>query len=534
MRIKECLILLILLRPVLSFGQVDSLRIQVRSFAVLGGNGYAPHWLVSNRSGLFSESDNDAALMPGFTLPWKIGKHVRVETGFDLALKLKLKESFIYQGYLNINIGSFRFIAGRQEYSMGQYGDSLSSGSFLISRNAKAIPRIGFGFYDYVDVPFTHGYLQVKGGISNGWLDDDRLHHSPLNKPMMHEKFAYIRTHKLPLNPFAGLGHVVLYGGEDLNGENADIDFLAVFLGKGSDKVSNISEALNAVGEHIGIVDIGIDFRLHNWAVTYFLQKPITDQNDYVENFSRNFDFLSGLVIENPGSKLISRIVYEMIQTEHQGGLGLPDPRVDGRLIVPYRESDIQYLKDYYGNLGYPVSNLNTGAQWISFLKAYINYGHEFGGRDDYYNNYLYTYVYKDRVIGTSLYLTKNELETLTGYADAGNFIVNNRITAHNLGIQGNLRENLRYRLMLTFTRNKGAWQEYGGPTSWGGIAVNPNYNWFWKGYKYQWYSLFETDFSPAKLPMFDFKLGLAYDFGDLNNNFGAIVGITYKNLINF
>ncbi len=534
MRIKIILIILSLTGSFRAIAQFDTLEYHAWLYGAMGSEGYSPHWIESNRYGIFNDSIQDALLMAGFTWPVQIGKHFKMSTGFDLALKRNLNESFIYQGYANFSYGKLKLIAGRQEYTLGQYNESLSSGSFLVSNNAKPIPRIGIGFYDYVDVPFTKGYLQVKGALNHGWLENDRLDHSRLNKPLLHEKFAYIRTQKIPVNPYIGISHFALYGGEDKNGHKIGIDYWAVFKGQASTVPGLETEAVNAAGEHLGVMDLGFYSRIKDYNITYYYQLPITDRTGKEKNFSRNKDFFTGILIETKEKKIINGFLYEFIHTKQQGGLGIPDPIVDGKFISLSSEEDLDFLKEYYTDQGYPVQDIDTEIEWRSFLQAYINYGYEFGGRVDFYNNPFYRHIYQGRIIGTSLFTTIPELRRMTGVEPEGSYIVNNRILAHHFGICGYFFKNLDYRMMVTYTVNKGAWQEYGGRFQWEGIALDPNYEWFWKGDKTQWYTLFETNYAIPGLDGFRFKTGIAFDFGDLDQNFGLLLGISYQNLIRF
>jgi len=534
MRHKVILLILLLISIFQARAQFDSLEYHAKLYGALGTEGYAPHWIESNRYGILNDSIQDLLIIPGFTYPLKFGKHFKISTGLDIAIKRNLDESFIYQGYANFSYGKLKLIAGIQEYTLGQYSEYLSSGSFLVSNNAQPIPRIGIGFYDYVDIPFTKGYLQVKGALNHGWLENERLGHSELNKPLLHEKFAYIRTQKIPINPYVGISHFALYGGEDKNSEKIGIDYWAVFKGQASNVPGIAGEGINAAGEHLGVFDFGFYSRIKNYDITFYYQFPVTDRTGKESKFSRNMDFFTGLLLETKQKNIINGFLYEFIHTLQQGGLGIPDPIVDGRLIVLWREEDKAFLKEYYTNLGYPVDDLDTEIEWRSFLQAYTNYGYLFGGRVDFYNNLLYRHIYKGRVIGTPLFQTMPELNRMAGFQDSITYIVNNRIFAHHIGISGYVHKNLDYRLMLTYTRNKGAWQEYGGRYQWNGIAIDPDYDWFWKGDLTQWYTLLEANYVIPGYDKLSVKTAVAFDFGDLDKNFGILIGISFQDFIKF
>ena len=43
-----------------------------------------------------------------------------------------------------------------------------------VSGNALPIPQFSIALTDYVDIPFTHGWLQIKGELAHGWLGSNR------------------------------------------------------------------------------------------------------------------------------------------------------------------------------------------------------------------------------------------------------------------------------------------------------------------------------------------------------------------------
>jgi hypothetical protein len=524
------------------YGQVDSIKFQVLTFGVAGTNGYAPQWIVNNAYGLYNDSINDAGIMPGFFIPAHFGKHFRMETGVDFALKSHPEQSIFYQAYFNAYYGKLKLMFGREKYTLGQYSDSLSSGSFMVSNNALPYPRLGIGFYDYVDLPFTHGYVQVKGALNHGWLEKDRFEHSAYSSSYVHEKFAFIRSNKLPVNIHFGLSHMAMYGGYDQAGNKIPYDFWSVFFARGS-SVSGVSgEASNAYGEHLGIAEWGLNFKIKKTKFQLYQQKPITDSGGYHDNFKYNKDNFIGILVDLP-LKIINAIDYEYINTRGQCGEGTPDPVVNGKIVTLSNPDDIQYLEDYYTSLGYDVSGFDF-FQWEAFLEDQVNYGNRFGGRVDYYNNYLYRHIYKGRIIGSPLFHTQPQMLRFAGSMidDPMHYVVNNRVEAHHLAFKGQLIRNLYYRIKFTYTRNWGSWQEYrdsipladGGRYKWQGVKVDPNYQWYYKGIKKECYTLFELNYYLPSNPRFSVQASMAWDFGDITNNFGGMFGFKYNGFVAF
>jgi hypothetical protein len=513
----------------------DSLKIYGQAWVNVGSEGFGTFWSQNNRYGLFDQNQNDYLGLIGAFYSDSLNNKWSYEAGAEFLVKQNFADNLLYQLYGNIQYGQLKLMAGWQKYTLGQYGGDLSSGSFLISSNPRPFFRMGIGFHDYVDVPFTDGYLRVKGAINNGWLEEDRSAHSVISSPMTHEKFGYISTGNLPVNLYAGISHMAMYGGKTQNGDPVGVDYWATFTGQGSDVTDFRGEQTNAVGEHLGVFDWGFTFNVKDYHVQLYQQKPITDRTGFRNNFSDNKDNFIGLVIETDEKKPVSGLVIEYVRTEQQGGLGVPDPILtdengNRRLIIPSDPDDQAFLYDYYSSRGFAVENFDT-RQWNSFLMTYYNFGYDFGGRVDYYNNSLYRHVYKNRVVGTPLILSSPVMERYSDdpMAGEGNYFVNNRVVAYHAGVKGWISNELSYRVMLTYTENYGQWQKYEGRFNWNGVIDDPNHQWFWMDTKKQVYSFVELNYLPQRWDKWSFNLGIGLDRGELTDNFGATVGIQYQ-----
>jgi len=514
------------------YGGIDSLEYHIQAYGAFGTEGYPPHWIVSNRYGLYSDTTNNWMLIPGFTLPMNFGKKFGIDVGFDAAFTANIKRNFIYQGYLNLRYGKFKIIAGRQKYTIGQYSEKLSVGSYIISNNALPYPRVGLGFYEYVDVPFTKGYVQIKGAFNHGWLEEDRFEHSRISDSYVQEKYFYVRSNRLPVNMHLGLAHLAIYGGYTIDGSKIPYDFWSAFFAKGSNAGNQKGESANAFGEHIGIFDWGFNFRIKSLKFQLYQQKPINDSGGYHQWFRHNKDNFIGALVETE-FPYIQKFLYEFVSTVNQVGEGTPDPVVEGNILFPFVESDRLWLEEYYTERGYDVSGFDL-IDWYDFLEDQVNYGHRFGGRVDYYNNNNYRNIYQGRIMGTSIFHTKPQMLKYTGIEIDGKYFVNNRVKAHNFGFEGFLHPRLSYWAKITYTQNYGAWQEYGGRYSWEGIAVDPDFEWYYKGTKVQWYSLFEVNYNFAKIKGLSMQAAVAYDFGQIVDNFGGHIGLRYSGLVHF
>ena len=205
--------------------QNDSLSFHTDLYFLTAHNSFQPHWQVSNRYGIFDRSKQTEFVgLVGLAYQHKFGKKFTLETEAELNVKSAISTSYIQQLYFNLNYGSLQLKIGKEAYTLGQYSEDLSSGSLFVSNNAQPVPRIGIGFYNYTSVPFFGKYLEFKGAMNFGILDDNRTEFDGTDQPYYHEKFFYIRSKSLPVNMHAGLNHSALFGGVRANGNKMETE----------------------------------------------------------------------------------------------------------------------------------------------------------------------------------------------------------------------------------------------------------------------------------------------------------------------
>src|SRR5699024_9922855 len=140
--------------------------------------------------------------------------------------------------YGTIAYGAFQLKGGRFYDRIGDVFTPLSMGSLALSPNAAPIPKIKFGIFEYTSVPFTSGFVEVKGAIAHGWFGG----HRRFNGTWLHEKYVYLRFGgDFAFRPYIGLVHEAMWGGtSNDNFDNPDSfrDFLRVFGGMGGDETA--------------------------------------------------------------------------------------------------------------------------------------------------------------------------------------------------------------------------------------------------------------------------------------------------------
>ena len=486
-----------------AYGQIDSITYQVETAGAVATEGYLPLWIVSNRYGMLEEDEADGYLRAGMTLPYQKDKKFSYAAGLDLLAKPDFSESRLQQGYLKLKYGILELKGGWIEETIGVYDPTLSTGSLHLSRNARPLPKLTIGIPEYADVPFTKGYVQFKGAYTHGWLGDDRY----IKKPYLHEKYFYLQggTANWKIRPYGGIVHAAFWGGTDPeDGElpSAFKDYIKVVFAAGGGSGSPGGERVNALGDHRGILDFGFKAALKEDVELLFYSHMPFEDGSGTEFFLVNRDILSGISIKTKDkNRLVSGVLYEFLYTKRQSGPGLTDANLPG--------------------------DMND------------NYGYPYRGRDNYYNNFIYNtgWVHQGYILGTPLFLTDRRADLyFDGYTeysrDPFKFnVVNNRVVAHHLGIEGQAVSWLSYRFFATYTRNFGTYTGLnGGIQYWGSLDPNYNEDYLFDPPLDQWYLMLEAESNLNK--HLDITATLALDTGEMSDNFGALIGIRWNGLL--
>lgn len=382
------------------------------------GNEFLPFWLYSNRHGTVDYYSPSSSAIVDFH------KHLDPEeSGFDygfgttFAGRYSENEAlFFSQLYGTLSYGAFEIKGGRFYEQLGTVDESLSMGSLAISQNATPMPKIKAGFPDYTDVPLTSGYVEFKGEIAHGWFEEDR----EIQNPYLHQKYFYLRFGgDFAFRPHIGLTHQATWAGtgNKFEGDLDDsfMDYMRVFIAESATGNPNSGEVVYALGDHRGIWDFGFDLRLSGYKLQAYFQKIYNDKDGLK---LQTPDGMLGVGLDLPAAsqQLVTGLLWEYLNTKDQGGPIPPNNQRDGP-----------------------------------------------GGRDNYYNNYLYRtgWTYEGRTIGNPLFLNAyNPQLTLVAnylYNTENPFgIANNRIVAHHFGIEGRFSPTISYKMLATWSRNYG------------------------------------------------------------------------------
>lgn len=452
---------------------------------------FLPFYMVHNRWG---EVPTDPGLFAEGGLHYQraLSKNLMLSTGFSF--RNELFSSY----YLDARYQFLYARIGAYQERIGGIDSELTVSNFGLSANARPAPMVEAGIEHFTPLPFWDGLIEIKGRMGLRWLENDRY----MANALLHNKDAAIRLNLekyIGFNISSGFYHFAQFGGvspEGIQQPNAFSDFWTVFRGAGipNPDGTNAGEA-NGLGNHLGMFELTFDTQIKEHKLILNYQSPFED-NGSMQYISLQ-DFSLALHWELPKkAKGLQSLQLEYMQTKMQSGPGIPD--------------------------GIP-----------QFPDKEANYGYDFGGRDNLHNNWLYRsgYTYQDLIMGNPLFLTANWtslfMENLPTY---GVNVVSNRTQAWNLSARGELAKGISYFTRFTYSMNWGTYAGlFDGRFNWGGIAVDPNFDYAFRGGREQFYSYMELNFEqPLADYPFDFRIVFAHDFGELYQNNGVELAIRY------
>jgi hypothetical protein len=286
---------------------------------------------------------------------------------------------------------------GIKPFDMGNQDYELSSGGFLFSRNAPSMPRISVGIDRYTAFPFTFGYMEIKGGITQGWFVDD----IGVGGCMLHHKYLGVRLGGgLPVKVNYEFHHAAQWGGvSPVYGELGSSfgDWWTAFKASSGGVMAN--DQINAMGNHIVSQMLGLEVKQKGWSVNAYWQSLYEDPPIRVMWRAKNaFDGLWGMAIKQSYWRFVEALTYEFFATTDQAG---PMHDFDG-IILGGKDNyfnNIVYMQgwSYFGRtIGNPFI---TSPIYGSSITTENNrtFTHHIALKGDIYGfNYLVRYSHSD------------------------------------------------------------------------------------------------------------------------------------------
>lgn len=143
-------------------------------------DGHTPLWLNANKFGLSSLSSSNGYVRAAVERPLAVDSARKwgIGYGVDLAAAYNYTSSFIVQqAFAEVRWLKGVLTVGSKQWPMELKNNSLSSGSQTLGINARPVPQARIALPEYWDIPFTKGWVGIKGHVAFGRMTDDGWQH---------------------------------------------------------------------------------------------------------------------------------------------------------------------------------------------------------------------------------------------------------------------------------------------------------------------------------------------------------------------
>ena len=479
--------------------QIDSAdnvvkRNRILYFAEANGNvafngTNAPYYHVANRQGLSSISPNNGYLRAGVIKKMNQAKRFDYGGAIDLAGAAGHSSPFvIQQAYGEVRFLCLDLMVGSKEYWSEMKNPLLSSGGMVWSGNARPIPQVRLGIFEFVAFPWTNGWLQVKADVSYGRFTDDSYLRdefggrdikkwSYTEDVFYHQKKIFFRSKESKdfimtigaelAAQFSGERHYYDSKAEEWTVNKLPLrakDFWTVFIPGKGDSEAEIGDQVYYYGNHLGAWHAIAEYKFRDRSrLKGYFEWYFDDASGMGK--MNGWDGLWGIEYNFGKRGIVSDVVFEYLQTTNQGG------------PIHWNPGD---------NQGTAITDVNAT------------------GADNYYNNYSYVgWAHWGKANGTPL--LRSPEYNRDGYLS----FLHNRVKAFHLGVNGSFASEWDYRLLASYRK------------SWGTPFIpitEPLYSTS---------AMVEVVYSPAKLKGWSFLASCAFDVGTLyDSNSGLSLSV--------
>lgn len=400
-------------------------RYETTLFGSVATQGRTPFWQVSNQRGKVPLESGNGYLSGALYHQQQLGKGWWWGAGMEMIATVPRERNiYVQQIYAEVGYRCLQVSAGSREMNNDLVDTLLSSGDMACSGNASPIPEVNIRIPQFTVIPWTKGWLQLKGdfAIGRSW-DRNTIKHFAGEKEtyiynvLWHHKSLALRLKDtrqgFPLSARIGVNHWAQWGGTSNDPKIGDQphsfkDLLRVICGKSGSDNATISDQVNVLGAHYGTYDFKLTFTQPNWELSAYYQHYFNDLSGMV--FENGVDGLWGGELSLRQRPWLRKIVVEYVTTRDQSG--------------PFHF--IWFDHEKHPGVG--------------------------GGGDDYYNNgeYRTGFSYANQAIGSPLLLSPawNSQGVIS--------FRHTRIQDWHIGAEGELVAGLTYRLLFTWMNSWG------------------------------------------------------------------------------
>lgn len=419
-------------------------------------HGKTPLWLNANKYGLSSLEECNGYLRGAVTRPigmdsirrWGLGY------GIDLALPYHYTSDLIVQqAYAQVRWLHGTLTVGSKHYPLEMKNNDLSCGSQTLGINARPVPQVRLALPDYWILPFSNGWLSVKGHVAYGRMTDDHWQHDFTQRKSKyadnvryHSKAGFIKIGNeegfYPLSLELGLEMACTFGGTSYAPMGSDSvrivkgnarlkDYYRAFIPGSSESIEKGTPYENAEGNQLGSWVMRLKYDDDDWCMSIYADRYFEDHSSML-----SLDYDGYGTGEEWNEKKRSRFQLYSFK----------DWMLGTELNFKYNH----WLRNIV--FEYLYTKYQSGPIYHDHSEGMTNH---IGGNDNFYNHYIYTgWQHWGQVIGNPLYLSPI-------YNEGGDIYVhNNRFMAFHLGFDGNPTERLHYRSLVTWQDGLGTYSD--------------------------------------------------------------------------
>lgn len=492
---------------------LSDIRYDAMLSGTVGGGDHSALWLHSNRYGIASGETNSGYLRGGLFRPYSADSLYQWRYGYgaDIAVAANHASTLIIQQlYADIAWKKGLLTIGSKEHPLEMKDGRFSSGGLTHGINARPIPQVRLELKDWWTIPYTKGWLQLKGHIAYGMMTDKNWQHDFTHRThrytdnaLFHSKAGYLRIHHddydYPITFEAGLQMACQFGGTTYTPNNEGgmnkisnskgfSAFWHAFVPGGGEVQEQGTAFENTEGNNLGSYLLRLSCDKKYWRCALYFEKYFEDQSGM---FQLDYDgYGNG---ENWNNK--SRRKYLLYDFK------------DMLLGMEYEQKDGTWFRNLV--LEYLFTKYQSGPVYHDHNKGRSDH---IGGNDNYYNHYIYPgWEHWGEAIGNPLFYSPI-------FNDNGEVsFMNNRFMAFHIGIGGQPTKEISYRLL-------GTWEE--------GLGT---YRKPFSQKEHQLNFLAEGTYSPllSRLRGWSATVGIGLDIGDIiGDNFGLNVSVRKQGLL--
>ena len=448
-----------------------------------GSGDYAPFWHTANRQGLGSHKSSSFYTRLGVEGNHRFdNKRITLEWGADAVAGYNIASTLIVQqAYFDFQWRKFRISLGQKECWGELPNHRISTGALVESGNARPIPQVRIELPEYWNIPGTKGWLAIKGHLAYGiftdgaWQEKFFNEASPRSTNMLyHSKAGFMRfgnETKFPLTAEIGLHMVSQFGGTRYNNGVPTVcpsrfrDFISALIPMAGDDSYDACDQASVAGNMLGAWQGAITWNDEKWKLRTYYEHTFEDHSQMFWEYGLWTEQLVGLELELKQFKWMKSFVFEYFNLKDHSGPIFHDSR-------PGFPDQISCRDDNYNHGLYP---------------GWFNYG---------------------QIIATPL--CTSPIYNTNGIQR----ILNNRVEAFHIGLEGDAMDWLGYRVLYTRSNN---WGTYEAPFK--DIKVNRS-------------ALLELTFKPQVMRGWSIAASFALDNGELyGNNYGGMLTVKGHNI---